>query len=89
VHPVGERVAKYNRILEIAAAAPNLPFGLPPTPHGSASLVPAATVTHLPWTSSWGPVRMRAEFCFQLGDPIVEKTGCCGDATCPLLRSHN
>ncbi len=25
----GERVAKYNRLLEIAAAAPNLPFGLP------------------------------------------------------------
>ena len=26
----GERVAKYNRLLEIASAAPDLPFGLPP-----------------------------------------------------------
>jgi enolase len=25
----GERVAKYNRLLEIAAARPELPFGLP------------------------------------------------------------
>jgi enolase len=29
----GERVAKYNRLLEIAADAPNLPFGLPPARH--------------------------------------------------------
>ena len=29
----GERVAKYNRLLEIGADAPNLPFGLPPARH--------------------------------------------------------
>jgi len=30
----GERVAKYNRLLEIAAANPQLPYGLPPTSVG-------------------------------------------------------
>ncbi|PKQ16116.1 MAG: phosphopyruvate hydratase, partial [Actinobacteria bacterium HGW-Actinobacteria-8] len=30
----GERVAKYNRLLEIAAANPLLPYGLPPTSVG-------------------------------------------------------
>jgi enolase len=29
----GERVAKYNRLLEIADATPDLPFGLPPAHH--------------------------------------------------------
>ena len=29
----GERVVKYNRLLEIADAAPDLPFGLPPARH--------------------------------------------------------